>query len=508
MKKLIKNAIILYITNTLFGVYCFHWPIFPSQVPLDEDTDSKRGISTECPWCTYETKWFEQNVDHFNFINNRTFEQRYLINTANWKRGSVIFFYCGNEAEIEYFAKTMGLMWEMAPDFKAMVVFAEQRYQGKSLPFGKKSLSSPQYTGYLSSPQVLADFSKVIQFIKTNTTGAESSPVIAFGGSLGGNYAAWMRMKYPNIIAGSIASSAPLFQFSTHCGTQYSLVTKAFEVDGGSACVEVIRKSWSAINRLASKNAGREFLSKTFSLCEPMRNYFDVYKLRDKLALSYLFLAMENYPHTTTSKPAWPIKKVCRDIKNSGNGDKNLIKELTKGLSVYFNHSKALKCLYLPKDGKEFLGAWNYQSCTEMAYPLCSDGKHDMFYRSNWDIKGVSEVCKRTWQVKPDLTRIKLQYGNRDIAEHSNIVFSNGDMDPWSGGGVLSNISDSIIAIHIKHGAHNYDLLHSHKEDLPSVLKARKIQKYYVRKWIEKWQQKLEKMKLRNDIVEYEKKIK
>ena len=475
------------------NVYCLFLPVFPTYFHPDSTFDVKHEFSDRRSY-NYETKWFEQNVDHFTFVNNATFKQRYLINKSHWKPGNAIFFYCGNEGDIEYFARTMGLLWEIAPEFQAMVVFAEQRYQGRSLPFGSKSLSAPKYTGYLTSSQVLADYSKLIDFLKSNINGAERSPVVAFGGSLGGQYAAWLRMKYPSVTAGAIASSAPVFQFSTPCGTQYSLVTKAFEKDGGHECVEVIRKSWRIMEQLSLKKEGLEFISKTFSLCVPLAKRDNIYQLRDKLALSYLFLAMENYPHTTPTKPAWPIKAVCKNIKQVKDDAKELLVDLAKGMSVYFNHSRALKCLNLPRNGKEFLGSWNYQSCSEMLYPLCSDGVHDMYYKSSWDVKAMARICEKSWRVKPDLSRITLQYGDRDISEHSNIAFINGDKDPWSGGGVLRNISDSIVAITVDHGAHNYDLLYSRKEDLPSVIEARKKEKFYIRSWINKWKEKLQTM--------------
>ena len=88
--------------------------------------------------------------------------------------GGPIFFYTGNEGNIESFAENTGFMWDIAPEFEAMLVFAEHRYYGDSLPFGKDSKSKdPSKVGYLSSSQALMDYVDLITFIRNTVDGAK-----------------------------------------------------------------------------------------------------------------------------------------------------------------------------------------------------------------------------------------------------------------------------------------------------------------------------------------------
>lgn len=77
----------------------------------------------------YETRYFRQRLDHFSFLEEEEafFEQRYLVGGAGgWAGpGGPIFFYCGNEGDIAWFAANSGLVWDAAPRFSALVVFAE-----------------------------------------------------------------------------------------------------------------------------------------------------------------------------------------------------------------------------------------------------------------------------------------------------------------------------------------------------------------------------------------------
>nr|XP_003219412.1 PREDICTED: lysosomal Pro-X carboxypeptidase [Anolis carolinensis] len=445
----------------------------------------------------YHTCFIGQKIDHFGFYENRTFKQRYLIAEQHWKRdvGSILF-YTGNEGDITWFANNTGFMWNVAEELDAILVFAEHRYYGVSLPFGNKSFSDAKHLNYLSSAQALADFAVLVQHLKATIPGAQDTPVIAIGGSYGGMLAAWFRMKYPHIVIGALAASAPIWQFDSlvPCGTFYSIVTQDFK-KSGNCCSESIRNSWAAINRLASTEEGLRWLSSTFRLCTPLKTETDAATFKGWLGETWVNLAMVDYPYKADflqPLPAWPIQVVCKYLKNPKLPDKLLLQNIFQAVNVYYNYTGHASCLNLTQTATKSLGiqGWYYQACTEMVMPMCSDGVSDMFEPQKWDFHTYSEECFKNWGVRPRPSWIPTFYGGKNISAHSNIIFSNGGLDPWSGGGVTKNITNTLVAVVIPEGAHHLDLRSNTPFDPDSVLQARLLEVHYMRQWLRQYHQR------------------
>lgn len=110
----------------------------------------------------------------------------------------------GNEGPIETFANNTGLMFDLAQEFKALLVWVEHRYYGESMPFGTgdASFANQSTVAYLTAEQALADYSMFIDYLRYDNNGpcrgnCSNIPVISFGGSYGGMLTSWFRMKYP-----------------------------------------------------------------------------------------------------------------------------------------------------------------------------------------------------------------------------------------------------------------------------------------------------------------------
>ncbi|KAL1493398.1 hypothetical protein ABEB36_011459 [Hypothenemus hampei] len=444
------------------------------------------------------TKYIDVPLDHFSFTVNNTFKLRYLINDSYFNQDDPIFFYTGNEGDISMFAQNTGFIFDLARKLGALIVFAEHRFYGETLPFGNASYSSPQNLGYLSAQQALADYVYLINDLQKQygkNVDIIKLPVIAFGGSYGGMLAAWIRIKYPYAVTGAIASSAPIWQFQglTPCENFYKIVTDVIRSLGSESCVNTLTKSWGILRNLTKTDKGKTDVSNTFKLCQPLKNQNNTDALLSWLSDIYVNIVMINYPYPTSflvPLPGNPVKEFCQAIDSSDStGDEDLLTAVAKGLEIYTNFTSSVKCNDILADPAPNLGylGWYFQSCTDMIMPICST-KDDLFEDYQWDFSEFSNSCFKKFSVRPRNEEVPiLEFGGKDIETATNIVFSNGLLDPWSSGGVLKNISSQVVSILIPDGAHHVDLRSSNPLDNEDVKVARQFHEIQIKKWLDKY---------------------
>jgi pimeloyl-ACP methyl ester carboxylesterase len=278
--------------------------------------------------------FFTQPLNHFvPRGRSPNYEQRYCVYTDfatnNDDTSSPILFYTGNESPLEQYINHTGLMWELAPKLKARVVFVEHRYEGQSLP----NVSS-ECLSYASTIQALADYARILEE-KLNP--GNVAPVIAFGGSYGGMLSGWMRMKYPHLIAGAIAASAPIGAFPQPANTKIDSSARVLtaginqsyppdrdgieEEPNRNFCASNLLAAWPLITWLVKQNQ-RALLQESFRLCEPVVDeqallrwaqaiWFDLAEGSFPYPSSYVPFALI---HKKVDLPAWPMQAACWNV--------------------------------------------------------------------------------------------------------------------------------------------------------------------------------------------------
>ncbi|KAH7850615.1 hypothetical protein Vadar_000467 [Vaccinium darrowii] len=403
-----------------------------------------------------ETFFYPQTLDHFNYQpeSYATFQHRYMMNSQYWggaNESAPIFVYLGDEAALDGQPEAVGFLLDNAPHFKSLLVYIEHRFYGQSIPFGltmQEAMNNASTRGYFNSAQALADCAELVIYLKEKLH-AHNSPVIVVGGSYGGMLAAWFRLKYPHVALGALASSAPILYFNdiTPQDGYFSVVQRDFQ-EASYNCYETIRQSWSEMDRVASMPNGLANLSQTFHTCSTLSSAAE---LESYLIGLYAGAAQYDFP------PSYPVAQFCGGVDGAKQGTGVLGKifaglvALTGNQTCYVNQaSNSPSVSNVPSDG------WSWQACSEMLIPISIDSKDTMFPQGLYgpfNFTQRSLYCKSVYGVPSRPNWVTTYYGGYDIKLvlrrfGSNIIFSNGLRDPYSSGGVLENLSDTLLAVY------------------------------------------------------------
>lgn len=170
---------------------------------------------------------------------------------------------------------------------------------------------------------------------------------------------------------------------------------------------------------------------------------------------------------------------------------------MLKSVNVYFfNDSPTPNCTdFSDTDATGNLDGfgWNVLACNQMAMP-CSNGPNSMFITQPFDYDAFTQDCQTKYKLTPRYQWVWDYLGGKDIQRDfqalSNIIFSNGQLDPWRAGGLNDKIigNDKISIIYIGKSAHHLDLREPNDEFDPQEVKdARKMETDIIRGWIKEY---------------------
>jgi lysosomal Pro-X carboxypeptidase len=309
---------------------------------------------------------------------------------------------------------------------------------------------------------------------------------------------------------GCIAGSAPIANFESmvppYNADSFAMIETLDASTAGGAndlCRDNIRTVWNDMLAMANTTQGLQSLGTALRLCAAPQSVDDVWNIINGAANAIGFMAMSSYPYPSAylllggkgKLPAYPMRVGCKFLTANFTQPIDRITAFGQFVNVYFNATKNEACINASSavnratEVVDYL--WGYLACTTMFMPFSTNGVTDMFWASPWNATAGKESCFQSYGVWPQAHWIQVQYGGRGVADWgSNIVFSNGQLDPWRPGGIQRASSASRVrTVVIPDVGHHIDLMWNDPKDTPAIRGARAMEVAQIKKWISEKQQ-------------------
>eukprot|EP01132_Coremiostelium_polycephalum_P010769 gene10769-13186_t len=362
-----------------------------------------------------------QIVDHFNIYPSRTFSQRYCINKRFVQpkvTPPAVFLVLGGEGPLSPEITTRMPFIPVANETNSLVIALELRFYGRSIPF--KTLS-PDSLAYLNTDQIMEDIAYFQRTI-TKILSLNGAKWIVMGCSYAGTLAAWYRLKYPHMVNAAIASSAPL-----RAEVRFTESDIIVRNSLGTQCAHAFKILFDLIETRVFNDSAS---IKAKFTCEP--------DLDNKM---FLFMLSEALTYSVQYNSRFKIiDNMCPQFIRSIDNPNDLLDMFSfyvKNMFLYQNTTCNDYNLYtFSKSDLDFSGTrqWTWQICSEYGWFVVATDqnslKSPLINESWWQ----NEVCKNLFGrvMRPSVERVNMVYGAENIKFLSNVLFTNGDLDPWS----------------------------------------------------------------------------
>lgn len=436
-------------------------------------------------------KWITQMVDHFHIQDTRTWKMRYLENDGYFNGTGPILIMLGGEWTINPGFLNAGLMHGIGAQHGALMYYTEHRFYGRSRPFENVSTKNLKY---LNVDQALADVAYFIETVKRERK-LNNTMVIVFGGSYAGNMAVWMRQKYPHLVQGALASSAPVHAKANFY--EYLDVVTASLRKYSKQCVDEIMKAIDSVEVLVRSKVGKEKIKEEFNLCSVP----DTSTLSGKGIffefLTETFSSIVQYNAMISGKSA--IANACDKMINVtlGTPFQRLAKIVNnKKACTDIDYNSLLKLLQNESWNSGIMRQWIFQTCTEYGFFQTTDSKNSIF-GPHLTYEYFTKLCKDVYGdeytqilLNEGIKRTNVMYGGR-IPDVHNVLFVNGNLDPWHALSILDNLNDASPSIFIKGSSHCMDLQVDRPTDTEDLKNARIREREIIVKWIKTWKKRV-----------------
>ncbi|KZV63333.1 peptidase S28 [Peniophora sp. CONT] len=416
---------------------------------------------------TNNALFIEMPIDHFSNETTATFKNRYWVNATYYVPGGPVFLFDSGEQNAEpllpyYLQEYHGLSATMqfAKRFGGVAVLWEHRYYGASLPFPVNHNTTADEWQYLTTEQALEDVVYFANHFTLNTSddGASTggapfhpsrTPWIWLGASYPGVRGALMRVRNPEVIYAVWASSAPVQaqidmasyyeaaerSLTGNCSADWVAVTRYVDTTlaNGTADVQNEMKA-----RLLSARASSptQNISVSIQKAAAASNVDAAGVLMDPLNF------YQYYGFAASVLPFCDVLETRNETMGSFEGgliSAMPVEDVFEAFLTAIEQVDYDDITGSPDDPVTDL-SWMRQYCSEYGFYQRGDPSNPLSIETSFESLELFQAqCNETF---PDLNGPPavdhiLKYGGWNM-NPSNVLFTNGEFDPWRTMGLAS----------------------------------------------------------------------